>query len=63
MAKGRIKHIGAKGRSCRFTSLTEEQVNEMRILYDDGVSCKRLSRIFNCNPEYASKIVRKKVRF
>lgn len=60
--KGRIKHLGAKGRSCIFTNLTEFQVEEIRKLYTEGFSCKRLSIIFNCTKEYISKIIRKKVR-
>jgi hypothetical protein len=60
--KGRIKHLGAKGRNCRFTNLTEIQIEEMRKLYKEGLNLLRLSKIFNCQKEYISKIVRNKAR-
>lgn len=60
--KGRIKHVGAKGRSCKFTNLTEIQIEEMRLLHDEGIESRRLSRIFNCTQEYARKIITGKVR-
>ena len=60
--KGRIKHVGAKGRNCKFTNLTEEQIDEMRKLFSEGINLARLARIFKCNKDYASKIVRNKVR-
>lgn len=60
--KGRIKHVGAKGIDCKFTNLTDEQIEEMRKMYKEGFDYARLSRIFKCSREYASKIVRYKVR-
>lgn len=60
--KGRIKHIGAKERNCRFTNLTKEQIDEIRLLHKEGLKCSRLSRIFRCGKEYVSKIIRYKVR-
>lgn len=60
--KGRIKHIGAKGSDCKFTNLTDEQIEEMRSLRNEGFSLERLSKIFRCQKEYISKITRNKVR-
>ena len=60
--KGRANQIGAKGRSCRFTNLTDEQIEEMRNLHDSGVDCTRLARIFKCNRDYVYKIVNNVVR-
>jgi len=60
--KGRIKHLGAKGRNCKFTNLTEVQIYEMRKLYAEGLDYTRLSRIFNCGRDYVGKIIRLKAR-
>lgn len=60
--KGRIKHIGAKDRNCKFTNLIELQIQEMRLLHAEGFDYSRLSRIFNCSVEYIRKIIKFKCR-
>lgn len=60
--KGRIKHLGRKGDDCKFTRITDDQVCEMRLLFSEGKNYKELSKIFNCQKDYCSKIVRNKVR-
>jgi len=60
--KGRIKHLGAKERDCRFTNLLDSQIEEMRKLSKEGLSLKRLATIFKCQKEYVSKIIRNKAR-
>ena len=45
-----------------FSKHTNEQIEEMRLLKDQGFTYKRLARIFNCSFAHIFNIIKNKYR-
>lgn len=50
------------GEKNHFSKFTDVQVEEMRILKEEGFTYERLSRIFNCSYPYIYKIIKNTLR-
>lgn len=62
--KQNLQDMAAKGRSTRgeknaMSKLTEDNIKEIRQLFVSGVSCKKISKIFEVTTSCISKIKRK----
>ena len=56
------KKRAALGENNHFSRFTDEQVEEIRSLKDEGFTYARLVRIFNCSVTYLVKIIKNKIR-
>jgi len=54
--------LNIKGSNNRFSKFTDIQIEEMRFLRQEGMTYKRLSRIFNCSFPYINLITKMKRR-